>query len=328
MAMGAEARNQGRYDAGRRAFVRARTGFEATGEQVVESLDAEADLLLDWARAEEDAGHFRRAFGLSEEAVAAGAEATDRRRYGANAGPIPADDAHLVDAALALQDRALAAGTAALVVFPVTEAPDLAPGAEADLAQLLSDNLELDHWRQPPPFIAVADPLLVRTLTRRFMPRGVFIRPERVMNAMDADFGVLVEVTGLTVTEENVRQRTHTTRIRAAPGRTTPTRRTDTVTWTEETGTYRYQVDAQVIIVDRFGRELENFLGTETEAGPFQRGVYEGDPGSLELSRNQARLFDRVVLGRQRADIEEPLLARLAGEIAGQVYRRVLARIP
>jgi len=73
---------------------------------------------------------------------------------------------------------------------------------------------------------------------------------------------------------------------------------------------------------------MEKFPVTEVGSGPFQRGIYDGDPRTLELSRNEARLFDPVVLAQQRAVVEEALTTRLAQEIADQVFRRVLNRIP
>ena len=57
-----------------------------------------------------------------------------------------------------LQERAIAAGTHFMAVFPVTYMPALAEQGGAGAALLLSDILELDYWRQPPVFLAVADP--------------------------------------------------------------------------------------------------------------------------------------------------------------------------
>ena len=318
MALGAENHRRGQWGAGRQAFVRLRNDFEPNTDQRRRSAQAESHLLLSWAMAEEEAYRFRSAFGLAEEAVEVGAQ---------GAGPDTADNPidaatgapiDLAHSARDLQDRAVAAGTVGVVVFPVTKASELEGRGETDPAQLLSDVLELDHWRLPPLFIAVADPVIVRTVTRRITPPGTLLRPERIMDELAAEFGILIDITTLTMSERNVRQRARTGR----------TQRGTAAAYTEEEGTLRYEVFAQVLILDRDGREVEEFPVSENESGPFQRGVYEGDPRNLDLSRSEARLFDPVVLAQQRAVIEDALMAQLAEGIADQVFRRVLNRIP
>jgi hypothetical protein len=197
-------------------------------------------------------------------------------------------------------------------------ASDLEASTESDARQLLADILELDYWRAPPRFIAAADPVLVRAATRRITPVGAPLRPERILEELGADFGVLIEITSLDWSEEAVRQRARTTR----------TQRGATARFTEEEGRLDYQIGADILILDRDGRELEAFSILESEDGPFRRGIYEGDPGNLELSRSEARLFDPVVQAQQRRAIEDALMASLARQIAEQVFRRVLDRIP
>ncbi|MGW8266918.1 MAG: hypothetical protein ACWGSQ_11150 [Longimicrobiales bacterium] len=318
LAAGGDARARGEWDRGRNAYARLRNDFEPTASQRRESLDAESGLLLDWAYAEERAFHFRRAFGLADEAMEVAALARGRQTPGDPVEGAVDDGGDLIGAALALQDRAVAAGTLGMAVFPITEASALEDRGNVAPAQLLSDILELEHWRQPPLFIAVADPILVRTLSRRFTPGGALLRPERVLEELGADFGVLIEIFEWTVTEENVRRRTRTAR----------TPRGATVSYTEEDGTLRIAVTTDILVVGRDGRELEHFPLTEDEGGGFERGVYEGDPRALELSRSEARLFDPVVQAQQRAVVEDALMHRLAERIAREVYRRVLSRIP
>ena len=317
-AQGLDAHERGQWNTGQQAFTRMRNDFEPSESQRRESLTAESRLLLDWAFAEEDAFHFRRAFDLAEEAMAVEAMTAGRTGSGDPEDPITGASLGVADAALALQDRVVAAGTLGMVVFPVTEGSEVEGLGETDPAQLLSDLLELDHWRRPPLFIAVADPVLVRTVTRRFTPAGTPLRPERILDELGADFGVLIEVTGFTIAEEDVRHRSRTAR----------TARGASATYTEEEGTFRYEVTADIVVLGRDGRELEHFPMTEDERGPFERGSYEGDPRSLELSRSEARLFDPVVQAQQRAAVEDALMATLAGRIAEEVFRRVLNRIP
>lgn len=313
-----DALQRGQWDSGRRAMIRLRRDLEPDRVQRGQSLRLESRLLLGWAHAEENEYHFRKAFGLADEALEVAAQGADLAPRDLSIDGATGAPQDLADAARALQDRAVASGTMGLLVFPVTLASGLEAQSETDPAQLLSDILELDHWRQPPRFISVADPVLVRTVTRRLTPIGMGLRPERVLEELGADFGVLVEVLYLTSTEEDVRRRSRTTRIRRGAA----------TAYSEEEGTLHYEIQAQVLIVDRDGRELEDFLVDQKETGGFQRGVYEGDPGTLDLSRGEARLFDPVVQARRRAEIEEALMVQLAEKIADQVYRRVLNRIP
>lgn len=317
MEAGEAALQRGQWDVGRRSLVQARADFEASPLQRHESFVAESHLLLNWAWAEEEVSRFRHAFGLAEEAMAA---ATEGR-----AGAVEEHDRreaeemeNVIREATELQDRVVEVGTLGMAVFPITILPELESVGETDTARLLSDILELDYWRDPPLFVAVSDPVLVRTVTRRLIPRGVPLRPEWIMETLGAEFGVLVELVDFQATEEDLRRRTHNTR----------TNRGLATTFVEEEGTLRYEIHAQVLIVDRAGRDLEDVVVTRQEAGPFQRGIYEGNPGILDLSRSQRRLFDPVLQARQRAEIEETLLAQLAGEIADRVFRSVLDRIP
>ncbi len=317
LAEGRDASQRGQWGTGRRALIRARSDFEANPDQRRKSFASEAHLLLDWALAEEGRRGFRRAFGLAEEAMAASAQA----QAGAAAGPGNPESPDLDElnrTAADLQDRALSMGTLGTVVFPITQTPDLQGLGETNVTQLLSDILELDYWRHPPLFVAVPDPVLVRTVTRRLTPRGLTLRPERVLEELGAEFGVLIELVHFTISEEDLRHQTRNTR----------TDRGTATTFVEEEGTLRYEVHAQILIVDRYGRDLEDFLVTQQEDGPFQRGIYEGDPRTLDLSRSQVRLFDPVTQAQQRAEIEETLLAQLAEKIADQVFGKVLNRIP
>lgn len=299
---GEVARAEGRWDSGRQAFSRARNDFEARPAQRRRSLDAEAQLLVEWGLAEERARRYRRAFDLAGEAVEIG-------------DPSPPE---VATAAAALRDRALSAGTVDVVVFPVTLGSTVDTPTDADPGQLLSDLLELEYWRRPPPFLRVADPTLVRALDRRVTPTGAGTRPERIMDELDADFGLLIEITGLSATEEDLRRRSRAAR----------TQRGGTVDYTVEEGILRLGAEVEVLMLNRDGRELEAFTTGLQETGPFERGVYSGDIGTLALSRGEARLFDPGVQAQQRAAIEDSLMARLAEEISSRVFRQLLSRIP
>jgi len=205
-----------------------------------------------------------------------------------------------------------------VAVFPVDKDPRLEDRGESDPALQLSDILELEHWRAPPPFVAVADPIVVRQLTRRYTPPGAPLRPRRILEEVRADYGVLIEIVNLTRSEQNVRERV----------RTAQTEGGGTQRYTHQEGTQRYEIQVRVIIVDPSGREVENFASGDNESGPFERGVYDGDLRDLNLSRSERMLFDEVQQAQVRAAIEDRLIAQLAERIAGQVFERVLRRVP
>jgi len=294
-------RAEARWGDARASYLRIRRDFEASPEQARASLDAEAGLLVAWAGAYADEGRFRAAYDRAGEALALPA-------------PIPGD---VADAATDLQNRSLANGLRVLAIFPVGSTAEVRATAEGDLEGQLSDVLELDHWREPPLFVAVADPVVVRQTTRRLLP-GTPFRPGRVLDAVGADFGALVELTRLEVTEHDVTSDTRTTRTRE--GRP--------ASYSVEQGQLRYVIEATLTFFDERGVQIASSTVRANEAGRFERGVYRGDPRDLELSRGEQLLFDPAARRQRRAEIETRLLSELAGKVADGVYREVVRRIP
>ncbi len=295
-------RAEARWGDARGAYVRIRTDFEPSAEQARSSLDAEAGLLLAWAEAEAADGRFRAAYARAGEALAI-------------SGPIPRD---VADAATDLQERALADGLRVLAVFPVGSTAEVRGAAEADLEGQLSDILELDHWRRPPLFVAVADPVAVRQTTRRLLPPGVPFRPGRVLDEVGADFGALVELTRLEVTEHDVTSSTRSTR----------TRQGRPASYSVEQGQVRYVIEATITIFDERGVQIGSSTARVNESARFERASYRGDPRDLELSRGEQLLFDVAALRQRRAEIEAGLMAELAPDVADDVFREVVRRIP
>ncbi len=190
--------------------------------------------------------------------------------------------------------------------------------SEADLEGQLSDVLELEHWRSPPLFVAVADPVAVRQTTRRLFPGGATFRPGRVLEEVGADFGALVELTKLDVTESDLKSESRT--ARNSRGRT--------VTWTVERGRVRYAVEATITIFDERGTRVASSTARASESVRFERGRYGGSYRDLDLSRGEQLLFDPAAQRRQYAEIEDKLLAELAGSVAEDTFREVRRRIP
>jgi hypothetical protein len=302
MNEGGDAGQRQQWGQARRAYQRVRGEFQPNAAQRRESLEAESRLLLDWALFEEDDLRFRRAFDLAEEAMAVSGGATE----------------DVMEEAGLLQERAIAAGTHFMAVFPVTYMPALAEQGGAGAALLLSDILELDYWRQPPVFLAVADPVIVRQMTRRYSSPGTAVHPGRILEAVEADFGVLVEISAMAQTERNVRQQV----------RTAETSRGGTARYTHEEGTLTFDIRVEVLVVDAVGRELEEFAVTENASGSFERAVYEGDSRDLDLSRSQRRLFDPVIQAERMAAIEDRLMREVSATLADRIFRAVLNRVP
>ena len=106
-----------------------------------------------------------------------------------------------------------------------------------------------------------------------------------------------------------------------------PDQSLDTVTFTTHRGVLSYYVEADIILVDTDGRELNRFEASSRHSGPFQRGEFDGDPRILDLDDDEAPYFDPGVLADQIALIEGALLEELAAAIAVGTYDQVLAGI-
>lgn len=291
-----------RWGAARSALTRIRRDYVPSAEQRRQSEEAEAYLLLDWADAEAASGHLRRSYDLAGEALDA-------------AYPPPEQ---VADAAEALQARAVAEGSRAVAVLEVTATAPVRDRMEGDLDRQLSDLLELNHWREPPLFVLVADPVLVRQAVRRWAPPGTPLRAGRILDDLGADFGVIIELTDLTISERDLRREVH--EARTADGRVT--------SWTEERGTLSLALETRVTVVDASGRRVLDARRRADGSGRFERGIYRGDPRELDLSRGERLLFDPLTLRRARADIEQRVVEELAERVADQVFSGVLAHIP
>jgi hypothetical protein len=207
-------------------------------------------------------------------------------------------------------------------------------GAEFEVA--LDDDLSADHWNQPPLFVGVADPLILRRELRGLLRGQVAQTPLIVGRALDligADLGVLIELSEIEVVEEDVQTRTREAIVplAASGGRGAgrqADQQMDTVTYRTLQGTLGYYLEANVILVDASGREIERFEASSRRSGPFRRGEFDGDPDILELPQSDVPFFDPDVLAGQVARIEEGLMEDLAVAIASGTYDTVLSRIP
>lgn len=178
----------------------------------------------------------------------------------------------------------------------------------------------------------IADPLILRNELRGILRGQVSLSPIMVGRALDligADLGVLIDLSRIEVTEEDVDTDRHRAIIPAvsnAPGvpRRTDAAAMDTVTYTTLSGTLTYYLEAEVVIVDTDGREIERFTASSSQEGPFQRGEFDGDPSRLPLDEDDAPFFDSRVLASQVGRIEGALMEDLAVAVAAGTYDTAL----
>jgi hypothetical protein len=320
MVHGDAAAEAGQWSQARDLYVGARADFlQASRVQVEESYDAETRVLLAWAEVELGDARPRTAHGLAQSALAVRSS--------------PARD--VVLRVRDIQQRAIDQGTVVAAMLPVTATPGVRDHLGPEFEIQLDDDLSLDHWNRPPLFVQVADPIILRRELRGILRGQVQQSPTLVGRALEligADLGVMVELSRIRVTEENVRSRSREVVVPrpAAAGRGV-NRRTDqpmdTVTFSMHEGTLAYFLEANVVLVDRRGREVERFSASSSSSGPFQRGEFGGDPTVLPLRTEERPFFDPSVLSGQVARIEEKLLEDLAVAVAAGTFDTVLSGI-
>jgi hypothetical protein len=321
MVRGDEDAEAGRWEDAREYYAGARESFlEPSRMHVEESYDAETRILMRWAETELADGHPRGAHSLAQEALEVRSS--------------PARD--VVLEVRGLQDRALDAGTVVVAILPVTATPGVRNWLGPEFEIELDDDLTLDHWNQPPLFVEVADPIILRRELRGLLRGQVQQSPIVVGRALDligADLGVMIQLSRIEVVEQDVDRRTREVVIprAAAEGRgvdRTADEPMDTVSFATLEGELSYYLEASITIVDEDGRELERFTSSSSQTGPFQRGEFDGDPSRLPLRPNEEPYFDPDVIAQQVGRVEGALLEDLAVAIAVGTYDTVLSGMP
>lgn len=312
MVRGDEARAAGRWADARRAYVDARGDFDPSRAQTEASLDAETDLLLEWSRIELDDGRPRTAYELAAQSAQV-RSSTSR---------------DVILAVRDLQAEALERGTVVVAVPPLTARPGVRDYLGPEFEIQLDDDLVLDHWTNPPPFVRMADHAAMRSELRGLL-RGVPQTPMlvgRVLELVGADLAAMIELSDIEVLEEEVERTSRASRLR--DGSTGPSREPRPTSYDVVEGTMVYRVMADVVLVDHEGREVTRFRAEGRSSGPFRRGEFEGNHERLELSEAEAALFDPALLGEQVARIEAALMEEVAVAIAAGTYDTVMERIP
>ena len=238
------------------------------------------------------------------------------------AAPSALPGADLRAAARELQEDALAAGTTYAVLLPVEPAPALADRISQGAVGALNDRLLDAHWSRPPLFVAAVDPLLVRRELRRFRhDRAVLRRSEvaEIGRVLDADVAVQTVWETMTREEAVVDERVRPARTRGRAARDT--------TYVEQDYVVEVRARARYVLVDPYTARVDAEGLVEADADRLlRRGLYAGAPETLQLSRDERRLFDDELRRRAERDLEDDLIDRLAERLAREVYEALLRR--
>ncbi len=201
MVEGEDASREGRWEDAIRAFASARDDFSPSRDQREASLDAQTRVIIDWAEVERGDRRPRAAYGIAERALSV------RRST-----PRP-----IVLEVRDLQDRALAMGTVVVAALPVSATGRVRDIVGTELEVDLDEGMETGYWRDAPPFVQMADANILRRelrgLLRGRIPRSPAL-VGRALNLIGADYGVMVEITSLRISEERVEVEERTAVVR------------------------------------------------------------------------------------------------------------------
>lgn len=304
LAAGDAAYEAGRWADAVQSYRQARGGFEVLAEQRDAALAGEADALLAWSAEELEAGRLQSAHG------------TASRIQGLDWAP-----PEVMREADGIMAEALARGEVEILALPVVAGARRRDPALLDLQLRTNEALLRNAWSAPPPFIALAEDRAVQSVVQEASVLGTRLRPAALsllLRLVESDYGAFMEIVSVDATEYDVDQRTRNARTRDGQ----PT------TFIVERGERRLRAEARVLLVDRDGNPLADVAVVGTGTGPFERGVYQGDPDQLNLDRREIDWFDRLVLEGQEQAIRQALAVDLAAQLAGAVFDPVLARIP
>lgn len=303
---GALYRDQGRWQDGLNSFRQAQGDFEPTLDQRNRALAEESALLVQWSEYEYQLGHLRKTFEVA-----------------AHVQDLEWSPRDLSVRASQLMENSLAEGEIELIVLPVQASHEPGQGGARnhEIASLIESTLQEGPWRQPPPFIALHEPLAVGGLADQAGLLDGDYRPATlalILQLADADYAAYLQILHSTTMEFDVKSKTHKVKKRTG----------EATTFVEKTGKRRIQAEARVVIADGRGHEIADVIVTGSGTTPFARGEYRGRARDLNLESRHVDLFDRFVLERQERDAIQALVNDLAAGISGAVFRPTLAQVP
>ena len=201
MVEGEDASREGRWRNAVRAFASARGEFSPSRDQREASLDAQTRVLIDWAEVELGDRRPRATYGIAERALSV-------RRSTPRAIVLEVRD---------LQDRALEMGTVVVAALPVSATGRVRDIVGSELEIELDEGMETGYWRDAPPFVQMADANILRRELRGLLRGRIPQSPAlvgRALNLIGADYGVMVEVTSIRISDEDFRVEERTAVIR------------------------------------------------------------------------------------------------------------------
>ncbi len=276
-------------------------GYEPTREDNEALALASADAYVAWSHADAAQGRFRSAYDHAGQALAF-------------VPPGSAVAAQIVR----LQTEALDLGGIRTALTPITRAADLGRDLPRGFLDALNDELEIERWTRPPPFVLVIEPALVR---RALRDRGLAREPLRPREAsdlgrdldVDAVFAGEIDRFRRDVEEKKREERTARTQ---GGDRVTYLRIEDEVTLSAGVAFAIVDVQTRRTICER---EVERSVRKRVA-----RGEYGGNLRTLDLSRDERRLFDADESAVRERELEDELLDALTERVAEAAYECVL----
>ncbi len=277
--------------------------YEPSPEATDLLAEARLDATVAWAEADLARGHYRAAFDRAEQALAF----------------VPPGSAAAAQI-IRLQTEALDRGSIRAAFAPVQPSStrrDLPRG----FLDALNDELEINHWTQPPPFVLTLESALVRRALRDLGLRGVLDPPDAAR--LGYTLGVDAVFAG------DIEQFERTVEERERETKQARTRGGDRVTYLRIEEDVRVEATVAFDIVDTdsrrvlCGREVERSAHTRIE-----RGEYDGSVRTLDLDRSERRLFDEDALADAERDLEDELIDALAERIADIAFDCLIDEVP
>lgn len=296
--------NEGKFDRAIDEYARARNWPNVTPEREYEIDEAVARVHLAWARSEFD----REKYGAAFDHAAATIE-------------IVGIDHQLGLVAEELQANALAEGTRLVAFLALGATDEVARSAPRLFQDDLNDVMLYDFWSQPPPFIATADPIVVRRELRRVAGRGTRILTRtdaiEIGRAVDVDYVLAGEITRFDVADKKVKETTRSVKTRG--------RNAQDTTYVLRKYTQEQSVKVAYRIYDiRRRNQMDQGSVSSKQSQEMERGLYAGDYNDLDLSGSEFALFDPQELQLQEQALHERLSDDLARKLADEVYSRIL----
>ena len=280
-----------RYDRARR--------YAPTRDDETDLARASADAYIAWAEADAAQGRFRSAYDRAGQALAF-------------VPPGSAAAAQIVR----LQTEAIELGSVRAALAPLRNSAgrDLPRG----FLTALNDDLEIERWTRPPPFVLVIEPALVRRALRDLGLDREPLRPREAADlgralAVDAVFAGEIERFRRDAEEKKREERTARTK---GGDRVTYLRIEDEVTLSATVVFEIVDVASRRPVCER---EVERSVQQR-----IVRGEYDGPLRTLDLDRDERRLFDADEIAEREREVEDALVDQLTVHVAEAAYACLL----